>query len=534
MKNAASLPPGSRLHGLSDNAIRSVTAAADALDRGRVAQAEQQVVGLLALYPNHPEILRLYAGVQNLRGDFSGAIATMERAIASRPDDAVYLNTLASSLIELTDYDKAIATLRRAVVLDPNLTTPWYNLGLALMRTMQVDESATALRRALALSPELAMSAHAIIGDMFRAENRLDEATSEFRAALAQQPYAGMAWWGLADIKTTRFSDDDVEKLRKALRHPRASEDDLVAMGFALAKALDERGNYSESLSTLAQANARVRTRRRWDPVGYATHIDNILKAFTPPPAGAAEPLGHEVIFIVSMPRSGSTLIEQVLASHSQVDGAGELSDLPLVLGEESRRVGKSFPEFIHALQPADWERLGKRYLERTVRWRRKKARFTDKLPSNWLYIGAIRAMLPGARILIGRRDPLETCFSCYRQRLANNEYTRTFADLASTWRDFDRAAKHWQQLHPTRVLENSYENLVADPEKNIRELLAFCDLPFEQTCVEFHKTEREVHTPSAAQVRQPLRRDTARAPKYGALLNPLRAELGIPAFADV
>lgn len=531
MKKVITLPPGSRLHGLSDNAIRSVAAAADALDRGRAAQAEPQIVGLLALYPDHPEILRLYAGVQNLRGDFAGAIATMQRALALRPDDALYLNTLGSAQIEITAYDDAIATFRRAVELEPKLTSAWYNLGLALMRTMQVDESAAALRRALELSPEVAISAHAIIGDMFRAEGRLDEAAAEFRAALAQQSYAGMAWWGLADIKTVRLSDDDVERIRKAMRQPRASEDDLVAMGFALAKALDERGLYAESLSTLAQANARVRTRRRWDAAAYSGHIDAILKAFTPSPAGAAEPLGREAIFIVSMPRSGSTLIEQVLASHSQVDGGGELSDLPLVLSEESRRIGKPFSEFARTLTAADWERLGKRYLERTARWRRDKPRFTDKLPSNWLYVGAIRAMLPGARIVVGRRDRLETCFSCYRQRLANHEYTRTFADLASAWRDFDRAASRWCELHPARVYENSYEQLIADPETKIRELLAFCDLPFEAACLQFHKTQRDVHTPSAAQVREPLRSDTARSPKYGALLDPLRAELGMPPF---
>ncbi len=524
--------PKSRLHGLSQTAIRSVVAAAQALERGRVDDADRQIIGLLALHPDHPEVLRLLAGVQSLRGDFRSATVTLQRAIALRPDDALYLSTLGSALIETSRYDEAIATLRMACKLDPGLTTAWFNLGLVLMRSMQVEESALALRRALALSPELAVGAHAILGDMFRAEGRLDEAVAEYRAAIAQQPHAGMSWWGLADIKTQRFTDEDVTRLQRAIKHRGATEDDRVAMGFALAKALDERRLYAESLSALAQANAIVRARKRWDARAYSARVDAILDAFTPPPAGAAEPLGREAIFIVSMPRSGSTLVEQVLASHSQVAGAGELADLPLVLTEESQCQGKPFPQFINTMQPQDWERLGRRYLERTARWRKSHPRFTDKMPSNWLYVGAALAMLPGARIIIGRRDPLETCLSCYRQHLANNEYTRTFADLASTWRDFDRAAKHWRVLHPTRVRENIYEELIADPETNIRELLAFCELPFEAACLEFHKTEREVHTPSAMQVREPLRRNTARAARYGALLDPLRAELGMPTFS--
>jgi tetratricopeptide (TPR) repeat protein len=517
---------------LSPQAIGSVVSAAQALDRGRADEADRHVIGLLALYPDHPEVLRLHAGVLRLRGHNENAIATLRRAIELRPRDALYLNTLGSAFIETAQYDPAIATLEKACALDPSLASAWYNLGLAFMRSMRVDESAVALRRALTLSPDIAISAHAMLGDMFRADGRFDDAITEYRAALARQPHAGMAWWGLADIKTQRFSDDDVERLRRALHNPAASENDLIAMEFALAKALDERKHFAESLVALERGNARARKHVRWNAEAYTAHIDSILRAFTPPPAGADADIGGEVIFIVSMPRSGSTLIEQVLASHSQVDGAGELADLPIVLTEEAQRRRKPFPDFVRELSAADWERLGRRYLERTARWRRHRPRFTDKLPGNWPYVGAIRAMLPQARIVIGRRDRLETCFSCYRQRLANNEYTRTFPDLAATWRDFDRAATHWRTLYPDCVYENVYEDLVADPETKIRELLAFCQLPFEDACLRFHENRRGVHTPSAAQVREPLRRDTARAGDYGALLDPLREALSLPPFS--
>jgi tetratricopeptide (TPR) repeat protein len=533
MNTVSPLPPDSRLDGLSPSASRRLVAATQALALGRVVDAEQRLRGLLAVYPNHPEVLRMSAGLQSLRGDFYGAMAIMERAIALRPNDAAYWSSFGSALIDAARYDDAIDALRHACELDPTYTTAWYNLGLAYIRCMRVDEASAALKRAVSQAPELEVNARVILGNMFRAEGRNDEAIAEYRATIKQQVHAGNAWWGLAEIKTQRFADEDLDNLRQALRHPGASEDDLSAMGFTLAKALDDRKLYAESLAALAEAHARVRARKRWDPAVYSAHIDAILEAFTPPVAGAAEPLGHEAIFVASMPRSGSTLTEQVFASHSQVDGGGEVADLPSVLMEESKRLNKPFPDFVPALTPGDWERMGRAYLERTSRWRSGRARFTDKMPSNWHYVGVIRAMLPGARIIMVRRDPLETCLSCYRQRLANSEYTRTFDDLAAAWRDFDRTVKHWRMLHPTHVYESVYEEFVVEPEAKIRALLEFCDLPFESACLEFHKTERRVHTPSATQVREPLRRDTARTHRYGALLDPLRVALGMPRFAD-
>ncbi len=522
-----------RLDGLSSSAARRLGVATQALSLGQVAVAEQRLAGLLEIYPNHPEVLRMFAGLQSLRGDHAGATTTMERAVAQRPNDAAYWSSYGSALLETARYDEAIDALKRACEYDPNYTTAWYNLGLAYIRCMHVDEAKSALLRAVSQAPELSINARVILGDMFRAENRLDEAKAEYREAIAVQKNAGMAWWGLSEIKTQRFGDDDLAELRAAMNTPGASEDEMAAMGFTLARALDDRKQYAESLTALEQANARIRARKRWDARVYSEHIDAVLGTFTPPPAGAVDAtLGHEAIFITSMPRSGSTLTEQVLASHSHVDGGGEVSDLPSVLMEEARRLNRSFPDFVHELTPSDWARMGRRYLERTMKWRGTRPRFTDKMPSNWQYIGAIRAMLPGAHVVVVRRNPLETCLSCYRQRLANSEYTRTFADLGAAWRDFDRAVKYWRALHPTNVYENVYEEFVADPEGKIRQLLDFCDLPFEQGCLEFHKTERSVHTPSATQVREPLRADTARAYRYGSLLDPLRAALGMPPFS--
>ncbi|HZP68155.1 MAG TPA: sulfotransferase [Rudaea sp.] len=527
----AATSAASRLAGLPPAAVKTVVAAAQALELGQADTAERLVVGLLALHADHPELLRLLSGVQTLRGQAEAAVATMQRAAAARPGDALYRNTLGSALIAAGRYDEAIAVLREACALDPELATAWFNLGLVCMRSMRVAESAAALRKAVELAPTQ-WNARVILGDMLRAEGRLDDAIAEYRRVLAQEPRAGMAWWGLAEVKTRRMSDEDIARLREAMQRPGTSDADLVAMGFALAKALDDQAQLAESLHALGEAHARARRHARWDARAHAGAVDAVLAAFTPPIVGAHDAtLGSDVIFIVSLPRSASTLTEQVLASHSLVEGAGELPDLPAVLTEESQRRRERFPQWAAAATPDDWTRLGRRYLERTAHWRERRPRFTDKLPYNWFYVGAIRAMLPGARIVVGRRDPLETCFACYRQYLALNEYTRTFSDLAAFWRDFDRAVRHWRALHPAHVRENVYEELVAEPEANIRALLDFCGLPFEPGCLEFHASTREVHTPSATQVREPLRRDTARSERYGALLDPLRAALGLPAY---
>jgi tetratricopeptide (TPR) repeat protein len=516
--------PASRLHGIDAVSIPRVIATANALEAGRLDEASRQIDEVAKSYPQHPEILRLLAGVDSLRGRHAEAIAAMRRAVAQRPDDALYQNTLGTVLAEAGEYDDAIAALRRCCDMQPDLALAWYNLGVLLTRCVRYDEAAAALQRAVKLAPDH-VGARALLADMLRVANRAEEAAAEYRRLLAAQPYAGSAWWGLADLKTTKLAAEDIDRLHAAMQDTRASDDDLVAMGFTLAKAFDDHGRYVDAMRALERANAIARRRRQWNAEAFSNAMAAIRAAFEPPPT-SAHAQGEGVIFIASLPRSGSTLIEQILASHSAVEGAGELPDLPLTLAEESKRRGAPFPHWVGAMRTDDWQRLGQRYLERTSHWSRQRPMFTDKLPNNWYYIGAIRAMLPAARIVGVRRDPLETCFSCYRQFLYNNEYQRTFADLAAFWHEFDLSLKAALERHPAHVFESAYEDLLADPERHIRRLLAFCALPFESACLEFHNTKRDVRSPSAMQVREPLRRDTARAARYGALLDPLREAL--------
>ncbi|MBB6246772.1 tetratricopeptide (TPR) repeat protein [Rhodanobacter sp. A1T4] len=516
-----------RLQGLSPDALKYLMAAGEALDSGRRDRAAQQLEFASAIYPDHPEVLRMHSGLLSLRNLHSDAIKTMQRAIRQRPQDALYHNTMGTLLGAAGDYELATKALQHACDLQPSMAFAWYNLGVMLTRCVRNDEAISALQRAVSLAPDH-WNARALLADMLRTHGRIEEAESEYRSLLRERPTTGTAWWGLADLRTTRFKAEDIQQMQVAAQDPHASIDDLIAIRFALAKALEDSSRYADSLAVLADANAMARSRQEWDASAFSHSVAVINAAFSPPPASADAAIGQEVIFVTSLPRSGSTLVEQILASHSSVEGAGELPDLPLVLNEESRRRDMPFPQWVSAMQPADWERLGRRYLERTARWRKHRPVFTDKLLNNWMYIGAIRAMLPSARIIVCRRDPLETCFSCYRQHLANNEYTRTFDDLASFWQDFDRNVHDAIGTHSSHVFDHQYEILLADPEAQVRRLLDFCDLPFEPDCVNFHETKREVRSPSATQVRQPLH-DTSRAMRYGALLDPLRSALDMP-----
>lgn len=508
--------------------------AAQAIEAGRADEADRQLERTLAAYPNHPEVLRMKAGIHSLRGQHQDAVRLMQRALAQRPLDALYHNTLGSLFGAAGHYDGAIQALHRACELEPGMAMAWYNMGVMLTKSVRNEEATESLKRAVALAPDH-VAARALLADLLRTRGQVDAAAAEYRQLLAMRPTFGLAWWGLADLRTLRFDANDIAQMQAALARSDATENDRIAIGFALAKAFDNEEQYAHALDALARANAIARRHQAWDASRFSAGVTSVANAFEPAPGGSKTPLGSEVIFIVSLPRSGSTLIEQILASHSQVEGAGELPDLPRVLAEETQRLGgRPIPQWAREATPADWQRLGQRYLDRTSRWRKERPIFTDKLPNNWIYIGAIRAMLPRARIVVCRRDPLETCFSCYRQPLdANSGYARTFEDLAAFWRDFNRSVTRGAALHPDFVYENSYEALVANPSVQIRSLLDFCGLPFEEACLNFHQNQREVRSPSATQVRQPLRGDTARAERYGALLDPLRKALGLPEYGS-
>lgn len=525
MNTSATARSRAALAGLPAPASAAVIAAERALNAHKPDEAERHLVSALALAPAHAEVLHMLGNVQAMRGQYAEAVATLQRASGARAQDPLILNSLGIALGKAGRPDDAIAALRQACTLEPGLAGAWFNLALIHAGLAEYEQAIDALRRVVSLAPTH-HNARSMLADILREDGRTDDARAAYRDVLARQPLSGMAWWGLANIKTVPLQAGDVDAIRRALVNPQTGAHDRVALLFALAKGLEDQQRYAEALAALEQANTSARQRKpAWNAAALSAQVDALLATFQAPKITGSD-FGSEAIFVVSLPRSGSTLIEQILASHPQVEGASELGDLWQVVAEESQRRQRPLAEWAKGLPAADWRRLGERYLERTARWRTQRPRFTNKMPDNWLYAGAALAMLPGARIVACRRDPLETCFSCYRQMLNGNAYTHDFNDLAAYWRDFDRAVRHWQATDPKRVRVQVYEELVADPEAQTRALLDFCGLPFDPACLRFYETERRVRTPSASQVREPLRRDTARTAKYGALLDPLREAL--------
>jgi hypothetical protein len=304
---------------------------------------------------------------------------------------------------------------------------------------------------------------------------------------------------------------------------------DRELLGFTFAKALEGRGDYAQAFEEFRAANASRRRRVKWDAAGEHKRVEAILRVFADEGPTQIDPrLGNEAILIVSIPRSGSTLVEQILASHPDVEGANEIKDMKQVIDAETARRNSAFPMWVPDASAEDWQRLGRQYLARTERWRQAKPRFTDKSLVTWYLVGAALAMLPAARVVVVRRDPVETCLGCFRQCFSEaSGFACDLDEMADYCGDFLRLTRFWLEKYPNQVFDLQYEALVAEPEAMIRRLLDFCHLSFAPQCLEFHKTVRAVQSlPSAALVRQPLRGGTARSALFGEKLDRLRQRL--------
>lgn len=516
-----------RAEGLSESGRRLLQQAAESIRQRRPDAADAHLASVSALAPSHPEVLRLRALVAQIRGQHDEAARLLRRVLDARPYDALPWNNIGTALAEAGDLDGAIAAFKQSAELAPQRAAPWFNLGRALDSAGRVDEAHEALTNALARDPAH-IAARLTLGRVLQFMGRIDEAETEFRRVLAAHPESALAWYGLSTVRTARLDADDTRTIERVYGREDLTQEERIGAGFALAKALEDQGRYSEAFAVLTAANATKRRTQLWDARAFTHYTHNIAAAFGKPVATSAPPEhGSEVIFVFGLPRSGSTLVEQILAAHPSVNGANELDELNLVMADESRRRGSPFPLWVPQAGPADWERLGRDYLERTAKWRKDRPVFTDKGLTNWGYVGALRAMLPGARFVNTRRDPVENCLACFRQSFARElGFTYDLAEMAAFWHDYDRLMRLWQQRYPGKIHDVVHERLVVEPETEIRALLEACGLPFDPICLRFHEVERNVRTASAAQVRQPLRADTARASRYGTLLDPLRAML--------
>jgi tetratricopeptide (TPR) repeat protein len=342
---------------------------------------------------------------------------------------------------------------------------------------------------------------------------RQEDAIAAYRRTITLKPSFGDAYWSLANLKTFRFEDDEIEAMRTEINRDTITQEDHFHLCFALGKALEDRKQFDESFSYYHLGNDIKEKLEGYDRGKNRSAAQRVIAVCTEDLLSSKANLGDpapDPIFIVGLPRSGSTLLEQILASHSQVDGTKELVEILSIVRRLSGKKKKSdvsrYPDILQDLDASQLKDLGQEYIDRTRIQRGNGAFFIDKMPNNFLHIGLIHLILPNAKIIDARRHAMAACFSGFTQLFASGQrFTYGLSNIGSYYRDYVDVMDHWDLVLPGRVLPVQYEDVVADAEAQIRRILDYCDLPFEEACLQFHRTERAVRTASSEQVRQPI-----------------------------
>jgi tetratricopeptide (TPR) repeat protein len=502
---------------------------------GELSAAEAILRAYLENNGNHVEAWRLLARIEHQSKSFKEAEQRLETALKLAPNYRAARLDYVRILLDQQKYLAAQAMLDTMVGLEPGNRDLLSLYAAACAGLGQHERAIVLYRRLLAASPG-SFDLHVVLGHSLQSVGRGQEAVDCYRTAAAVKPSFGDAYWSLANLKTYRFSEDELRRMRSEEAAPSADPIDRYHLCFALGKAHEDRKEYAESWQFYERGNRLKRAESRYRPQITETNtrkqIEVSTAEFFSARAGVGAP-DPDPIFIVGLPRSGSTLVEQILASHSLVDGTEELPDIPRIVremeGPRSDLGNPRYPGVLAELGHEDFRRLGERYMDDTRSRRGTKPFFTDKMPNNFRHIGLIHLMLPNARIIDVRREPMACCFSNLKQLFASGqEFIYSIEDIARYYRSYLELMRHWDAVLPGRVLRVWYEDIVDDLTGNVRRILEYCGLESEPACLEFYKLERSVGTASAEQVRRPIFREGLSAWRnYQAWLGPLRDALG-------
>lgn len=540
---------------------------AQAFERqGNIGAAEAAYLEILGLDPQHALALHSLGVLYFHSSQSDKALEFFIRAVQQEPSNGLYQRNLGELCRRLGKIDQAILCAKAATKLDSKNAEPFYNLALAYTDDGQIDKAIAAYRKAVKLNPKHGLawnnlgsalehqgnkksaliayenaveinSGHAEAqnnrGAIYSEMGRLDDARSSFNAAIATSPLFIEAHYNLSSLKTYTTDDPHLEILEKIYPQRESLADSArIRYAFALGKALDDVGRYDEAYKAYEEGNRLQHALLPVDEDAADELLAAIMKVFSPEFfaqrkqwVGESDPK-RVPIFIVGMPRSGTTLLEQILATHPSVYGAGELTDLNAVVYEATgQRDNAPFANHIISLSEEQLRKIGENYLSRVWKLAPKSRFITDKMPANFFYIGLIHLALPNAKIIHAMRDPMDSCFSCY-SRLFNDtmEFAYDLNSLGRYYRRYITLMKHWHAVLPSNtILDLSYEELVANTEKQARRILEFVGLPWDESCLEFHKNDRLVKTASVAQVRKPIYKSSlARWKHFKKFLQPL------------
>jgi tetratricopeptide (TPR) repeat protein len=456
--------------------------------------------------------MRILARIGRRLGILDDAELLYERLLQLAPDYDVARFEYVQVLMDRHRHVQALAELDRLLAAEPNNRS--YRTAYATARVGLGDtEGAVARYRELLAETPQSPELHLSVAHALKTLGNREEAIESYRTAARLRPEYGDAYWSLANLKTYRFSEAEFATMRASEAAPGIDSEDRAHLCFALGKALEDRGEYGESFRYYERGNALKKSHSRYRPEFTERNARLQAEVCTAEFFSARRGFGcpsDAPIFIVGMPRAGSTLLEQILASHSQVEGTMELPEVlrtaAALRGREMQDSAPRYPGILAQLSADDFRQLGERYLADTRVYRTGKPLFIDKMPNNFRHIGLIHLMLPNARIIDARREAMACCFSNFKQLFASGqEFTYSIEDIARYYRSYVSLMAHWDAVLPGRILCVQHEEVVADLEGSVRRILEFCGLEFQPACLEFYKTERSVRTASSEQVRQPV-----------------------------
>jgi tetratricopeptide (TPR) repeat protein len=500
--------------------------AAIALNENRLDIAERLLKPHLKEDPFDARAIRMLAELAARIGRWRDAENLLRRAVEIAPGWTAARANLAQVLGRTGRPAEALALLDDIFAEEPEWVGHWNLKAATLGRLGDFEEAIRLYENVIERAPKQPR-VWLSYGHMLKTVGRQAEGIAAYRQAIALKPTLGEAWWSLANLKTVKFDGADLAAMEDALRAPNLSDEDRFHLDFALGNAMHDAGRADDAFAHYSRANALRLKSQPYKSEEISRSVDRCIAAFTADVfaerTGGCE--ARDPIFIVGMPRAGSTLIEQILSSHSLVEGTSELPDIPVL----ARKNGK-YPASVLDLGEEQRRELGEEYLKRAgVQRRTDRPLFIDKLPNNWLFVPFIHLILPNAKIIDARRHPLGCCLSNFRQHFARGQaFTYDLQDLGHYYADYVRLMAHVDAVLPGRVHRVIYERMVDDTEAEVRALLDFCGLDFEPQVLEFYKTERSVRTASSEQVRQPIYREaTEEWRAYEPHLGPLKAALG-------
>lgn len=515
---------------------KPLLAATDLIAQGRILKAEDICRQFLRAVPHHVEGMRLLANIGMRLGVLDDAEFLLESAARLEPDNIQVRIDYIQVLRKRQKFERAREQANELLQKAPD--NPQF-LSLYAIESMQTGDYDTALDvfdDVLAKVPgdpgTLTSKGHA-----FKTRGDYDAAVEAYRAALAHQSGHGEAYYSLANLKVYSFSDSEVAAMERQVQEGNdLPYMDRVYLHFALGKAFEDAAEFEKSFRCYARGNRLKKAQSRYDADQMTEDLEAQRSVCTADFFAERQGYGHEVpdpVFILGLPRAGSTLLEQILSSHSQVDGTLELPNI-LSLSQRLRRMGRGegkrpYPENLAELSQAECAEYGREFIRDTQIHRQGAPFFIDKMPNNFRHIGLIKLILPNAKIIDARRHPMACCFSGYKQLFAEGqEFTYSLEDIGQYYRDYVQLMDHWDEVLPGFVLRVTNEDVVDDLEKEVRRILAFCNLPFQEACLEFHRTKRNIRTPSSEQVRQPVNRSGVEFWRnYEPWLGPIKNALG-------